>query len=160
MLLQCQEYYFQQKNNMDEFSLDTLKSYIDRNQTSLFYDYLTHHHLDTNINILSWCLLSIFSKSENENHQYYNFFCLVVGLFKDVNTSINGRLPIEIAYSINNIKFYIHLLLNGADPQKKNSKHLSTYEIIIKDENEKFLSYIMRYEQSLINEIQKRKGTH
>ncbi|EHG2507885.1 hypothetical protein PFV45_004578 [Salmonella enterica] len=144
---------------MDEFSLDTLKSYIDRNQTSLFYDYLTKHQLDTNMNILSWCLLSIFSKSENENHQYYNLFCLVVGLFKDVNKPINGRLPLEIAYSINNIKFYIHLLLNGADPQKKNSKYKSTYEIIIKDENEKFLSYIMRYEQSLINEIQKRKST-
>ncbi|HGS6377423.1 TPA: hypothetical protein ACMENW_005289, partial [Klebsiella pneumoniae] len=64
------------------------------------------------------------------------------------------------AYSINNIKFYIHLLLNGADPQKKNSKHQSTYEIIIKNENEKFLSFIMRYEQSLIDEIQKRKSTH
>ncbi|MBK0019111.1 hypothetical protein [Kosakonia sp. S42] len=145
---------------MDVFSLDTLSSYINDNQSSLFYDYLTHHELDTNMNILSWCLLSIFSKSENENHQYYNLFCLVVGLFKDVNTQINGRLPLEIAYSINNIKFYIHLLLNGADPQKKNSKYLSTYEIIIKDKNEKFLSYIMRYEKSLIDEIQKRKSTH
>ncbi|MBS4517634.1 hypothetical protein [Klebsiella pneumoniae] len=95
MLLQCQEYYYQQRNNMNEFSLDTLKSYIDRNQTSLFYDYLTKHQLDTNMNIYSWCLLSIFSKSENENHQYYNLFCLVVGLFKDVNTPINERLPLE-----------------------------------------------------------------
>ncbi|EKQ5512644.1 hypothetical protein P5Y60_004352 [Salmonella enterica] len=145
---------------MDEFSLDTLKSYIDTNQTSLFYDYIIYHKLDTNMYVLSWCLLSIFSKSENENHQYYNLFCLVVGLFKDVNTQINGRLPLEIAYSINNIKFYIHLLLNGANPQKKNSKYLSTYEIIIKDKNEKFLSYIMRYEKSLIDEIQKRKSTH
>ncbi|EJV4560985.1 hypothetical protein N6797_004437 [Salmonella enterica] len=145
---------------MDEFSLDTLKSYIDRNQTSLFYDYIIYHKLDTNMNVLCWCLLSIFSKSENENHQYYNMFCLVVRLFKDVNNQINGRLPLEIAYSINNIKFYIHLLLNGADPQKKNSKYLSTYEIIIKDKNEKFLSYIMRYEKSLIDEIQKRKSTH
>ncbi|ELY3814314.1 hypothetical protein SMY00_004329 [Cronobacter sakazakii] len=145
---------------MDEFSLDTLKSYIDTNQTSLFYDYIIYHKLDTNMNVLSWCLLSIFSKSENENHQYYNLFCLVVGLFKDVNTQINGRLPLEIAYSINNIKFYIYLLLNGANPQKKNSKYLSTYEIIIKDKNEKFLSYIMRYEKSLIDEIQKRKSTH
>lgn len=145
---------------MDEFSLDTLKSYIDRNQTSLFYDYIIYHKLDTNMNVLCWCLLSIFSKSENENHQYYNMFCLVMRLFKDVNNQINGRLPLEIAYSINNIKFYIHLLLNGADPQKKNSKYLSTYEIIIKDKNEKFLSYIMRYEKSLIDEIQKRKSTH
>ncbi|WP_416381131.1 ankyrin repeat domain-containing protein [Klebsiella pneumoniae] len=45
------EYYYQQRNNMNEFSLDTLKSYIDRNQTSLFYDYLTKHQLDTNMNI-------------------------------------------------------------------------------------------------------------
>lgn len=145
---------------MDEFSLDTLKSYIDRNQTSLFYDYLTKHQLDTNMNILSWCLLSVFQSQKMKTINTIIFFCLVVGLFKDVNTPINGRLPLEIAYSINNIKFYIHLLLNGADPQKKNSKHQSTYEIIIKDESEKFLSYILRYEQSLINEIHKRKGTH
>lgn len=49
---------------MDEFSLDTLKSYIEKNQTSLFYDYLIKHQLDTNINILSWCLLSIFQSQK------------------------------------------------------------------------------------------------
>lgn len=48
---------------MDEFSLDTLKSYIDRNQTSLFYDYLTKHQLDTNMNILS-CVFCLFFQSQ------------------------------------------------------------------------------------------------
>ncbi|EPF5079385.1 hypothetical protein ACSSUQ_004223 [Yersinia enterocolitica] len=146
---------------MEDFSLDEVKRFIDQNNSSDFYNYLIRHEENNNQKVLSWCLMYVLIKSSDSNREFFHLFCLVVSLLtlKNINSTINGRLPLEIAYTVNNLECYIHLLLNGADPQKKNSKFLSTYDIVLGDGNERFLDFILKYEKVLVYELQKRKNT-
>jgi hypothetical protein len=142
------------------FSLDTIKSIIKNGNSNAFYEYFHSHEEAESPIIKGWALFYLLTCSQNEDRSRDDLFHLMIRIIgiELINHTIQGLLPLQIAYKANNLKYFHFMLLNGADPEIFNEQGVSTYEMIIRDENEKFLAFVLKYETVIYEELIKNKS--
>lgn len=142
------------------FSLDIIKSIIESGNAKALYEYFHSYEEAKSPIIKGWSLFYLLTCSQNEDHSRDNLFYLMIRIIgiELINHTIQGLLPLQIAYKANNLKYFHFMLLNGADPDIVNEQGVSTYEMIIRDENEKFLAFVLKYETVIYEELIKNKS--
>lgn len=134
---------------------EALITAIKQNRGDILYDHLMFQTLEVKLNAIIY-LIRVLKEDEQGNH-FINIMIQLIAKPEYLNTVVDTLTPLQEAVIQDKLSFFNFLLMNGASLEKRNKQGLSGYDLILKIGNDRFLDFIIKYENVLTEVYKSRR---
>ncbi|EJA3534291.1 hypothetical protein ACEVAW_004453 [Salmonella enterica] len=134
---------------------EALITAIKQNRGDILYDYFMFQTLEVKLNAIIY-LIRVLKEDEQGNH-FINIMIQLIAKPEYLNTVVDTLTPLQEAVIQDKLSFFNFLLMNGASLEKRNKQGLSGYDLILKIGNDRFLDFIIKYENVLTEVYKSRR---
>ncbi|EMG6929032.1 hypothetical protein V5J53_004529 [Salmonella enterica] len=134
---------------------EALITAIKQNRGDIIYDYFMFQTLEVKLNALIY-LIRVLKEDEQGNH-FINIMIQLIAKPEYLNTVVDTLTPLQETVIQDKLSFFNFLLMNGASLEKRNKQGLSGYDLILKIGNDRFLDFIIQYENVLTEVYKSRR---
>ncbi|EAS4985472.1 hypothetical protein D7X41_19770 [Salmonella enterica] len=131
---------------------EALTTAIKQNRGDILYDHFMFQTLEVKLNAIVY-LIRVLKEDEQGNH-FINIMIQLIAKPEYLNTVVDTLTPLQEAVIQDKLSFFNFLLMNGASLEKRNKQGLSGYDLILKIGNDRFLDFIIQYE-NILTEVYK-----
>ena len=125
---------------------------IKQNRGDILYDHFMFQTLEVKLNAIIY-LIRVLKEDEQGNH-FINIMIQLIAKPEYLNTVVDTLTPLQEAVIQDKLSFFNFLLMNGASLEKQG---LSGYDLILKIGNDRFLDFIIKYENVLTEVYKSRR---
>ncbi|HHS9855055.1 TPA: hypothetical protein ACTW3A_004940 [Klebsiella quasipneumoniae subsp. quasipneumoniae] len=134
---------------------EVLITAINQNRGDILYDNFMFQTLEIKLNAIIY-LIRVLKEDEQGNH-FINIMIQLIAKPDYLNTVVDTLTPLQEAVIQDKLSFFNFLLMNGASLEKRNKQGLSGYDLILKIGNDRFLDFIIQYENVLTEVYKSRR---
>lgn len=126
---------------------EVLINAIKQNRGDILYDNFMFQPLELKLNAIVY-LIRVLKEDEQGNH-FINIMIQLITNPELLNAVVDDYTPLQEAVINDKLSFFNLLLMNGASLDKMNTNGQSGYDIVLNSGNDRFLDFIIQYENVL-----------